>query len=105
MSDSDGLRFCDLCKRFRDLDRIVSPEQLIHHKSWTELCISAKEGRQLCQAFVRGQAQKRFAIQGDFDKEKEYPATQLTWFSNTASGSGPYILRQPALFFIPTAML
>ncbi|KAE9374043.1 HET-domain-containing protein [Stipitochalara longipes BDJ] len=101
MSDSDHLRLCKLCEPFRDIDRVTSSEPIIHHKSWTELCRCAKESCQLCQAFVRGQAQKHVsvAVKDDFDKEKDFPATQLTWQPNTASG--PYILRQQGLFFHP----
>ncbi|KAH6701271.1 heterokaryon incompatibility protein-domain-containing protein [Leptodontidium sp. MPI-SDFR-AT-0119] len=96
---SDGLNFCKLCEQFRDLDRITSWEPLLHHKSWTELCISAKDGCQLCQAFVRGQAQRFGALKDDFDRDKEFPATRLTWRPNGASG--PYFLCQEGLFFYP----
>jgi hypothetical protein len=95
MSDSKDLRFHNAYEPFRDLERIVSP--LIHHKSWTELCIPAKEGCHLCQTFVRGQAQKPLAFQDDFDKEKDYPATQLTWES---SGSGPYFFTTTSSVFL-----
>jgi hypothetical protein len=99
MSDPDDFTLCKICEQFRDLDRILSWDPPIHHKSWTALRQSAKEGCQLCKAFVHGQAQKHETVKEDFDRDKGFPATQITWKPNT--GSGPYILQQPALFVYP----
>ena len=81
---------------FATSTKILSWEPLVHHK---KLCKSAKEGCQLCQAFVRGQGQQHEVLEDEFDKDKGFPATQLTWSPNSCSG--PHILRQDALFVYP----
>lgn len=99
MSDLDGVTLCNICEQFRDLDRILAWDPLNHHESWTALCRSAKEGCELCKAFVRGQTQKHGPPKDEFDRDKDFPTTQITWRPNTAGG--PYTLQQDALFRPP----
>ncbi|KAG4436194.1 hypothetical protein IFR05_008322 [Cadophora sp. M221] len=96
---------CELCKQIQDLDRLVtSGTGIDHHKSWTELCKSAEEGCQLCDAFVRGQEIKRprsgpEPLPQNFDQQMKWPDTQLTIMPHGRNGL--FILEQEKLFRHP----
>ena len=99
-SFKDGISLCGVCEQFRNIDRVLlSWEPLDHHRSWTELCKSARQGCQLCKAFMDCHSKEKApgeATSEDFDRTIGFPASKLTW--HRLRRSGPYYLRQDRLF-------
>lgn len=93
-----SLRLCEYCTKFQDVDAVCG--RFNHHKSWTELCRSAHDGCQLCEAFVA--CQKFKALKGlpvDFDAQLNPADTLIEW--KTVEPSRMFMLRQDKLFFPP----
>jgi hypothetical protein len=102
MSILDDSAFCEPCKQFQDIDLVFSEagdHRFNHHKSYTALCRSAKDGCPLCQLIkysheTTGWAWPKDSLREEFDQDLPVSRTQITL---TARSAGTFIFRQENL--------
>jgi hypothetical protein len=70
---------CEVCETLRNVDNLVSGKEFKHHSSYTELCKSADDGCELCQAFMRLQRFGDKELSPNFDEDMNISKTQITW--------------------------
>lgn len=93
---SEEIALCECCKQLQNLDRVLASTfelPIAHHKSWTELCQSARYGCRLCDTFVRCQDYKCKALSIDFDEQHVSSNTQL-FFWRHAESEELFVLQQ-----------